>query len=62
MQLSLTAEGIESVEQLRKIRELGCNQGQGYLLAKPQPPEAIPDLLAARYEGYLAVEALHPIA
>ena len=62
LRLSLTAEGIESTEQLREIRELGCNRGQGYLLARPQPPEAIPDLLAARYESYLETEALHPIA
>jgi diguanylate cyclase (GGDEF)-like protein/PAS domain S-box-containing protein len=61
LQLSVTAEGIESEEQLRQLRELGCNRGQGYLLAKPRPPEAIPELLAARFEGRPAAE-LHPIA
>ena len=61
LQLSVTAEGIESEEQLRQLRELGCNRGQGYLLAKPGPPEAIPELLAARFEGRPAAE-LHPIA
>jgi diguanylate cyclase (GGDEF)-like protein/PAS domain S-box-containing protein len=61
LQLSVTAEGIESAEQLRQIRELGCNRGQGYLLAKPQPPSAIPDLLAARYEDR-SPEALRSIA
>src|SRR5215212_1001503 len=35
LQLSVTAEGIESTDQLRQIRELGCNRGQGYLLSKP---------------------------
>jgi diguanylate cyclase (GGDEF)-like protein/PAS domain S-box-containing protein len=62
LQLSVTAEGIESAEQLRHIRELGCNRGQGYLLAKPAPPDAIPDLLAARYEGRSEPSALRPTA
>jgi EAL domain-containing protein (putative c-di-GMP-specific phosphodiesterase class I) len=61
LQLSVTAEGIESGEQLRQIRDLGCNRGQGYLLAKPQPAFEIPDLLTARYEGR-SPEALRPIA
>src|SRR5688572_11056480 len=62
LQLSVTAEGIESAEQLREIRELGCNRGQGYVLAKPQPPEAIPGLLVSRYPGCPpAAELLHPI-
>ena len=29
------AEGIEVEEQLRVLRELGCDEGQGYLFAKP---------------------------
>ena len=62
LQLSLTAEGIESTEQLRELRNLGCNRGQGYLLSKPDPPEAIPALLAMRHEGQLAAAMLRPIA
>jgi EAL domain-containing protein (putative c-di-GMP-specific phosphodiesterase class I) len=62
LQLSVTAEGIESTEQLQQLRELGCNRGQGYLLAKPQPPAAIPDLLSTRYGGAVAVEELANIA
>jgi EAL domain-containing protein (putative c-di-GMP-specific phosphodiesterase class I) len=48
LSLSVTAEGIESAEQLRQLQELGCNRGQGYLLAKPLSPEAVPSLLTAR--------------
>ncbi|MFG1489933.1 EAL domain-containing protein, partial [Oceanospirillum sp. HFRX-1_2] len=33
--LSVTAEGIETEEQLAIIRQLGCNEAQGFLLAKP---------------------------
>ena len=29
------AEGIEEREQLKVLRELGCDEGQGYLFAKP---------------------------
>ncbi len=39
--MSTTAEGIETPEQLRFVRALGCDLGQGYHFGKPQPaPEA----------------------
>ena len=34
--MSTTAEGIETVEQLELVKRLGCTEGQGYLLGKPQ--------------------------
>jgi EAL domain-containing protein (putative c-di-GMP-specific phosphodiesterase class I) len=37
--LVATAEGVETIEQLRMIRELGCDVAQGYLVAQPLPPE-----------------------
>ncbi|HYG25757.1 MAG TPA: EAL domain-containing protein, partial [Caulobacteraceae bacterium] len=37
--ITATAEGIETIEQLRLLRELGCNLGQGYLLAQPLEPD-----------------------
>jgi EAL domain-containing protein (putative c-di-GMP-specific phosphodiesterase class I) len=58
----VTAEGIESTEQLQQLRELGCNRGQGYLLARPLPPDMIPGLLNTRYGGALVDEALASIA
>ena len=45
--LSVTAEGIETDEQLERLRTLGCDRGQGYYFAKPIPGEGIPALLAA---------------
>jgi diguanylate cyclase (GGDEF)-like protein/PAS domain S-box-containing protein len=62
LQLSVTAEGIETNEQLRQLQDLGCNRGQGYLLAKPLPPEAIPGLLPTRYGGASVVDLLPQIA
>lgn len=35
--LTVTAEGIETADQLAVLRSLGCDQGQGFYLAKPAP-------------------------
>jgi EAL domain-containing protein (putative c-di-GMP-specific phosphodiesterase class I) len=37
--LVATAEGVETIEQLRCVRELGCDVVQGYLVAQPLDPE-----------------------
>jgi EAL domain-containing protein (putative c-di-GMP-specific phosphodiesterase class I) len=39
--LSVTAEGVETTEQLRLVRELGCDVAQGYLIAAPMAPDAL---------------------
>ena len=46
LSLSVTAEGIETVEQLTQLQSLGCDQGQGYYFAKPMTAEAVTALLA----------------
>ena len=43
--MDVVAEGIETVEQYRLLRKLGCRYGQGYLFAKPMPAEEISRLL-----------------
>ena len=40
------AEGIESDGQLASIRELGCDLAQGFLFARPRPPEEVSLVLA----------------
>ena len=37
--VKITAEGIEDASQLRRLQDLGCDIGQGYLLGKPRPIE-----------------------
>ena len=37
--LVATAEGVETIEQLRCVHELGCDVVQGYLVAPPLDPE-----------------------
>jgi len=41
----IVAEGVETVEQLDLLTELGCRYGQGYLLCRPSRPEVIEGLL-----------------
>jgi diguanylate cyclase (GGDEF)-like protein len=43
--LQTTAEGIESFEISKRLRELGCNSGQGYLFCRPKPNSEILDYL-----------------
>jgi diguanylate cyclase (GGDEF)-like protein len=40
--LFVVAEGIETQEQLEHAVRLGCDVGQGYLLARPLPPAEVP--------------------
>jgi EAL domain-containing protein (putative c-di-GMP-specific phosphodiesterase class I) len=39
--LTATAEGVETIDQLRTVRELGCDLVQGYLLSAPIEPNAL---------------------
>ncbi|MEV7397160.1 EAL domain-containing protein [Aeromicrobium sp. NPDC092404] len=42
--LRTIAEGVETEEQLRLVRELGCDWGQGYLWARPTAARELPML------------------
>jgi EAL domain-containing protein (putative c-di-GMP-specific phosphodiesterase class I) len=54
LDMLVTAEGAERPEELELLVELGCDQVQGYLIAKPMAPEA-----AQRYlEGMMAAESV----
>jgi diguanylate cyclase (GGDEF)-like protein len=41
------AEGISSAEQLRELRALNCEQGQGYLFSAPITEDAVAEVLLA---------------
>ncbi|MDH2415397.1 EAL domain-containing protein [Nocardioides sp. CER19] len=41
--LTVVAEGVERPAQIHRLRELGCDVAQGYLISRPQPA---PDLIA----------------
>ena len=43
--LEVVAEGIETVEQLEHLQDLGCDRSQGYYLSRPISPEVLRRLL-----------------
>jgi len=43
--LRSVAEGVETPEQLAQLRELGCDEAQGYLMSRPKPAEIFGELL-----------------
>ena len=49
--ITVTAEGIETQDQLTQLREVGCDQGQGYLFARPVSADRVPELLASLAAG-----------
>ena len=46
LHLQVVAEGVERPEQLRLLRDLGCDLVQGYLLHRPMTADSIAALLA----------------
>jgi diguanylate cyclase (GGDEF)-like protein/PAS domain S-box-containing protein len=45
LKLEVTAEGVETVEQLAFLRELGCDHIQGFLVSRPVPAAGMEALL-----------------
>ncbi len=52
--LQTLAEGIEDREQFERMRELGCELGQGYYFARPLPAEEVTSLLASELDALAA--------
>ncbi|MEG3981327.1 EAL domain-containing protein [Microcoleus sp. T3B2] len=46
--MDIVAEGIETPTQLQKLRELGCELGQGYLFSRPVGSEKATELLGIK--------------
>jgi len=49
MKLSVVAEGVETLEQLERLRDIGCDYVQGYYFAKPMPCDEFEPLVKEQY-------------
>jgi diguanylate cyclase (GGDEF)-like protein/PAS domain S-box-containing protein len=45
LRLNVVAEGVESDDQAALLRELGCDQAQGFLLGRPMPAADLANLI-----------------
>jgi EAL domain-containing protein (putative c-di-GMP-specific phosphodiesterase class I) len=48
LKMDVTAEGVETAEQLRYVKDCGCDTVQGYFFARPMPLEACTHWLHAQ--------------
>ncbi|WP_052402781.1 sensor domain-containing protein [Muricoccus aerilatus] len=46
LDMTTTAEGVETEEQFAALRRQGCDEAQGYLFSRPQPAADVPAMLA----------------
>ena len=44
--MEVIAEGVETLDQLNRLAELGCDMAQGYLISKPLSAAAVPTWIA----------------
>jgi diguanylate cyclase (GGDEF)-like protein/PAS domain S-box-containing protein len=51
LNLTVVAEGVETVEQSQMLQSFGCDQMQGFLYSSPLPPEQIAPMLRLRTEA-----------
>jgi EAL domain-containing protein (putative c-di-GMP-specific phosphodiesterase class I) len=49
--IATTAEGVETEEQLARVREEGCTEMQGYLFSPPRPLAEVHSLFLDRAEA-----------
>jgi diguanylate cyclase (GGDEF)-like protein len=45
LEIKTIAEGVETLEQLNKLRDKGCDEVQGYFFSRPRPAIEIPALI-----------------
>ncbi|MGP0048596.1 MAG: putative bifunctional diguanylate cyclase/phosphodiesterase [Solirubrobacteraceae bacterium] len=57
---TITAEGVETEEQLSALRELNCDRMQGFLLARPLTADNLAALLRERADSASPTRHRHP--
>ncbi len=49
--MAITAEGVETTEQLERIRDQNCTHVQGYLTGRPMTRASVQSFLSPKFEG-----------
>ena len=57
LNITTTAEGIETIDQLHLVRETGCTEAQGYLFSVPRPLRGVLDYFAVSVDSMADVQA-----
>ena len=58
----VVAEGVETAEVARVLKEAGCDQAQGYWYARPLGPQAFVEWLAGKEPARISPRGLRPSA
>lgn len=59
LKLTITAEGVETTEQLQYLEEAGCNEIQGYLIGKPMAPDVLEEWYHLAFNSADAIAVAH---
>ncbi|MBE9226316.1 EAL domain-containing protein [Phormidium sp. LEGE 05292] len=57
--MDVTAEGVEDLEQIRLLKSLGCEYGQGYFFAKPLNKKAATEFLEKKFRNPILDLRIH---
>ena len=58
----VVAEGVETFAQWEMLRDIGCDEVQGYFLMRPTPAPAIAQMLRQQFDasvGHMSVDLGH---
>jgi diguanylate cyclase (GGDEF)-like protein len=61
LNMTTTAEGVETPEQLELIHELGCTEMQGYLFSRPKPAAELSEILGQTIQAKFAPAAIRAV-
>jgi EAL domain-containing protein (putative c-di-GMP-specific phosphodiesterase class I) len=61
LNLTITAEGVETPAQARALSEAGCDQAQGFLFGRPISAMSATELVNAVSASHLSEDSFNPI-